>query len=240
MATSKETYTSIYTASATNSSVYGSEFPETKNNLANSSGYSSYFGGATSSTLREQEAANVNINITNNSANASETVDETTFNLTNNINLKSASFVQDDKLAHEVLEKAGPADKYQRKEYAHDISGSQTTDKEHYSSNTYHDTSNNEFSKSRVTNEHFQTNSTSSIINQDPDPIRILKPNNQNIVYKQQVNIRYLQPPTPPPPAPIIIREKQMPPPPPQPPIIIRFDNFIDTLVSRFEAHEVR
>lgn len=63
----------------------------------------------------------------------------------------------------------------------------------------------------------------SNEINQDPDPIRIVRPNNQSVVYKQQVSIRYLQPPTPPPPAPIIIREKQMPPPPSQPPIIIRF-----------------
>ena len=50
------------------------------------------------------------------------------------------------------------------------------------------------------------TTAAAHMINQDPDPIRIVKPNTKNIVYKQQVNIRYLQPPTPPPPAPIIIR----------------------------------
>jgi hypothetical protein len=217
MATSKETYTSIY--SATNSSVYGSEFPDTKNNLANSSGYSSYYGGATSSTVREQDTANAGTTSSNENH-----VDETTFSLTNNINLKSGSFVQDEKLAHEVLEKAGPADKYQRKECVHDISAAQAAEKEHFSSSTVHETS-NDFSQSRITTEHFHTNSASAPINQDPDPIRILKPNNQNIVYKQQVNIRYLQPPTPPPQAPIIIREKQLPPPPPQPPIIIRYVN---------------
>jgi hypothetical protein len=64
--------------------------------------------------------------------------------------------------------------------------------------------------------------SVTNSINQDPDPIHIMKPNTQNVVYKQQVNIRYLQPPTPPPPAPIIIREKQLPTPAAQPPIIIR------------------
>lgn len=64
--------------------------------------------------------------------------------------------------------------------------------------------------------------SSNDNINQDPDPIHIMKPNTQNVVYKQQVNIRYLQPPTPPPPAPIIIRERQLPSPPSQPPIIIR------------------
>ena len=63
-----------------------------------------------------------------------------------------------------------------------------------------------------------------SSINQDPDPIRITKPNTQNVIYKQEVKIKYLQPPTPPPPAPIIIREKQLPlDNPTQPPIIIRY-----------------
>jgi hypothetical protein len=41
-------------------------------------------------------------------------------------------------------------------------------------------------------------------LNEDEDPIIIKKPNNEEIVYKQNVFIRWLQPPTPPPPAPII------------------------------------
>ena len=41
-------------------------------------------------------------------------------------------------------------------------------------------------------------------LNNDSDPIVIRKQNNQEIVYKQNVFIRWLQPPTPPPPAPII------------------------------------
>jgi hypothetical protein len=41
-------------------------------------------------------------------------------------------------------------------------------------------------------------------INDDQSPIIIKKPNNEQIVYKQNVFIRWLQPPTPPPPAPII------------------------------------
>ena len=71
-------------------------------------------------------------------------------------------------------------------------------------------------------NKNLYSSSAASTINQDPDPITVRKANNQNIVYKQQVNIRYLQPPTPPPPAPIIIREKQCAPQPALPPIIIR------------------
>ncbi|KAI3378497.1 hypothetical protein SNEBB_008585 [Seison nebaliae] len=59
-------------------------------------------------------------------------------------------------------------------------------------------------------------------INYDPDPEIIRKENNENIVYKQEVAVRYLQPPTPPPPGPIIIKEVRPPIPPAAPPIIIR------------------
>ena len=38
------------------------------------------------------------------------------------------------------------------------------------------------------------------------NPQIIYKPNNQEVVYKQNIMVRWLQPPTPPPPAPIIIR----------------------------------
>jgi hypothetical protein len=41
-------------------------------------------------------------------------------------------------------------------------------------------------------------------LNSDSNPIVIRKENNQQVVYKQNVFIRWLQPPTPPPPAPII------------------------------------
>jgi hypothetical protein len=40
------------------------------------------------------------------------------------------------------------------------------------------------------------------------NPQVIYKPNNQEVVYKQNIMVRWLQPPTPPPPAPIIIRGK--------------------------------
>jgi hypothetical protein len=46
----------------------------------------------------------------------------------------------------------------------------------------------------------------SSVGNTNPQVI--YKPNNQEIVYKQNIMVRWLQPPTPPPPAPIIIRGK--------------------------------
>ena len=46
----------------------------------------------------------------------------------------------------------------------------------------------------------------------DNPPVKVLKPSTQNVVYRKEIRIRYLQPPTPPPPAPIIIREKHDPP----------------------------
>lgn len=50
----------------------------------------------------------------------------------------------------------------------------------------------------------------------DNPPVKVVKPNSQELVYRKEIRIRYLQPPTPPPPAPIIIREKQLPPRPPE------------------------
>ncbi|CAF1094178.1 unnamed protein product [Rotaria sordida] len=56
----------------------------------------------------------------------------------------------------------------------------------------------------------------------DNPPVKVVKPNTENLVYRKEIRIRYLQPPTPPPPAPIIIREKQLPPKPPESPLLIR------------------
>jgi hypothetical protein len=54
-------------------------------------------------------------------------------------------------------------------------------------------------------NNNNQSNEYSNIpLNQDDDPIIIKKKNDEKIFYKQNVYIRWLQPPTPPPPAPII------------------------------------
>jgi hypothetical protein len=58
-------------------------------------------------------------------------------------------------------------------------------------------------------------------INYDPSPQIIRKKfdqHHQPIVYKQQIAVRYLCPPTPPPPAPLIIREVRQPDPAPLPP----------------------
>jgi len=138
----------------------------------------------------------------------------------------SSPLVNNDKLAYEVLAKAGPANTYQRQDYSHDI-GSLVQNYSNSNNKPYDSyTSFDNFEETNVNIIKIDEPSTThspNPINQDPNPIRIVKPNNQNIVYKQQVNIRYLQPPTPPPPAPIIIRERQISPPSNQPPIIIRY-----------------
>ena len=58
-------------------------------------------------------------------------------------------------------------------------------------------------------------------INYDPSPHIIRKQvddHREHIVYKQQIAVRYLCPPTPPPPPPLIIREIRPPEPSPLPP----------------------
>jgi hypothetical protein len=43
-------------------------------------------------------------------------------------------------------------------------------------------------------------------VQSDNDPLRVMKRSEQDIHYKQQVNVRFLQPPPGPEPAPIIIK----------------------------------
>ena len=40
----------------------------------------------------------------------------------------------------------------------------------------------------------------------DQDPLRIIKPSDHSVHYKQQINVRFLEPPPGPEPAPIIIK----------------------------------
>jgi len=68
------------------------------------------------------------------------------------------------------------------------------------------------------------------INSQDNPPVRVVKPSTQNVVYRKEIRIRYLQPPTPPPPAPIIIREKHIPPKPPQ---SVRINLFLYSFFSK-------
>ena len=59
-------------------------------------------------------------------------------------------------------------------------------------------------------------------LSEDPNPEHIRRPNKERITYRQDIAIRYLQPPTPPPAGPIIIREIRAPQPPEPPPLVIR------------------
>jgi hypothetical protein len=59
-------------------------------------------------------------------------------------------------------------------------------------------------------------------IQTDHEPLHVVKPTDQNVHYKQQVNVRFLQPPVGPEPAPIIIKERHAPAPPVPAPVVIR------------------
>lgn len=124
-------------------------------------------------------------------------------------------------MINDVLSRAGPALTYQRSDYSHDIA-SLGADKDAYHTQSVNNLAGEATQSAFSIQDSNFVASTSSLINQDPSPIRVLKPANTSLVYKQQVSVRYLQPPTPPPAAPIIIREKQAPQAAPQPPIIIR------------------
>lgn len=208
------------------------------NNTNNSSFPSFVTGGGNSSNTNDTDKYKAYesklYSSNNNSANCHQQFYD--YNKTDKL---GSPYVNDEKLAFEVLAKAGPAYTYQRKDYSHDIGALQCDSNNNSSTSSYQDFSTNSASNFNQKqgiyefDEHANIikiepsknlySSSASAINQDPDPITVRKANNQNIVYKQQVNIRYLQPPTPPPPAPIIIREKQCAPQPSLPPIIIRF-----------------
>lgn len=59
-------------------------------------------------------------------------------------------------------------------------------------------------------------------INEDPNPEVITKKTEQQLVYQQEVAIRYLRPPTPPAPGEILIQQELNTVTPPAPPLIIR------------------
>ena len=108
---------------------------------------------------------------------------------------KVSPYVHDEVLAHEVLSKAGPESMYQRKEYSHDIGMAEAD------TTIYHDYKKTDFNSefNKISEEYSnlvnvielntETNITNSndVINQDPDPIRITKPNGENLIYKQKV-----------------------------------------------------
>ena len=60
------------------------------------------------------------------------------------------------------------------------------------------------------------------IINEDANPEVIRKKTEQQLIYEQEVAIRYLRPPTPPPPGEILIKQDPNIPTPPAPPLVIR------------------
>ncbi len=59
-------------------------------------------------------------------------------------------------------------------------------------------------------------------VNEDPKPEYITKRSQQQLVYQQEIAIRYLRPPTPPSPGEIIVQQESSTITPPAPPLIIR------------------
>lgn len=128
-----------------------------------------------------------------------------------NINTKGLSFQQNDPLIADVLSKAGSSEIYSHRlgltsevsnfNRGNTVTLPQLVPKEkspRYGPNDYR-------------------------INEDNDPIRITRPIDFAIDSpKQNIKIRYLEPPNLPKPNPIIIRERQQSPPPAAPPIYIR------------------
>jgi hypothetical protein len=106
--------------------------------------------------------------------------------------LRSGSVIRDERMGNEILARAGPSHHYQHPQYR-----------------THEIIS----ADGRLDNYNVQT---------DHEPLHVVKPTDQNIHYKQQVNVRFLQPPPAPEPAPIIIKERHAPAQPPPPPVVIR------------------
>ncbi|CAF3332170.1 unnamed protein product [Rotaria socialis] len=104
----------------------------------------------------------------------------------------SGNAIQDERFGNEILSRAGPSQHYQHPSYR---------------------THEIIAPGGRMDNLSVQV---------DHEPLHVVKPSEQNIHYKQQVNVRFLQPPPGPEPAPIIIKERHAPHPPAPAPVVIR------------------
>jgi hypothetical protein len=105
----------------------------------------------------------------------------------------TGNVIHDERFGNEILARAGPSHHYQHPEYrTHEVIAPD----------------------GRLDNMNIQT---------DHEPLRVTKPSDQNVHhYKQQVNVRFLQPPSGPEPAPIIIKERHAPAQPHQAPVVVR------------------
>lgn len=119
------------------------------------------------------------------------------YNISNSLN-----WIRDSDLADEIVSRAGPGNVYYRPGYQSEVSNVTK-----YSTKVTH-------LPASVTTVQYR-------INDDPDPVRIVRPT-EPVNMRQNVTVRYLDPPNPPTPAPIIIKERQLTPAPPAPPIHIR------------------
>lgn len=94
--------------------------------------------------------------------------------------------------ANEVLTKAGPTYVYQRPGYRSEISDLTKVTTE-------------------ITHQPATTHTVQYRINEDPDPVRMVRPNG-SVTQRQNIKVRYLEPPELPSPAPVIVKERQLTP----------------------------
>ncbi|CAM4783927.1 unnamed protein product [Rotaria magnacalcarata] len=104
----------------------------------------------------------------------------------------TGNVINDERFGNEILSRAGPSHHYQHPQYR---------TQEVISPDGHFEYSN---------------------VQNDNEPLHVIKPSDHSIHYKQKVNVRFLEPPPGPEPAPIIIKERQAPAPPPLPPVIVR------------------
>lgn len=114
----------------------------------------------------------------------------------------SRAWSRNNELADEIIARAGPNNVYYRPGFSSEVSNvtKYTTE---------------------ITHLPASVSTVQYLVNDDPDPVRIVRPT-EPVTMRQNIKVRYLNPPTPPTPAPIIIKERQLTPPPPAPPIYIR------------------
>ncbi|CAF0901787.1 unnamed protein product [Rotaria sp. Silwood1] len=129
---------------------------------------------------------------TNNGNNTQQRTQSYSNNIDTSTLRSTGSVIHDERFGNEILARAGPSQQYQHPQYR---------------------TQDVIAPDGRLENLNIQT---------DNEPLRVVKPADQNIHYKQQVNVRFLEPPPGPEPAPIIIKERQAPAPPPLPPVVVR------------------
>ena len=112
----------------------------------------------------------------------------------------SGNVYQDERFGNEILARAGPSHQYQHPQYR---TQGGTHARRSFADMIFIATLHS-LSRTLVISSDGRLENLN--IQSDNDPLRVVKPAEQNVHYKQQVNVRFLEPPPGPEPAPIIIK----------------------------------